>query len=125
MTEFAFAHSRSVAPQHNERLRPLQLMRRFCVGKDHVPDRALLAALDQGYDVGDPLCDAWVAHAQTLPRQGMDLYQRALQHEIEIAKAIRLHRDGAYSFYLKDPDGVIVQVIHHPPIAEQALQSKK
>lgn len=83
MTEFAFAHSRSVAPQHNERLRPLQLMRRFCVGKDHVPDRALLAALDQGYDVGDPLCDAWVAHAQTLPRQGMDLYQRALQHGID------------------------------------------
>ncbi|RMH41010.1 MAG: VOC family protein [Deltaproteobacteria bacterium] len=29
----------------------------------------------------------------------------------------RTHRDGARSFYLRDPDGNRVQIIHHPPIA--------
>lgn len=29
------------------------------------------------------------------------------------------HRDGAYSFYLQDPDGYVVQVIYYPPISEK------
>jgi catechol 2,3-dioxygenase-like lactoylglutathione lyase family enzyme len=29
----------------------------------------------------------------------------------------RLHRDGATSFYMRDPDGIRLQFIHHPPIA--------
>ena len=29
----------------------------------------------------------------------------------------RTHRDGARSFYCKDPAGVTVQMIYHPPIA--------
>ena len=29
----------------------------------------------------------------------------------------RTHRDGARSFYCEDPEGGIVQFIHHPPIA--------
>lgn len=29
----------------------------------------------------------------------------------------RTHRDGARSFYCKDPEGVTVQIIHHPPLA--------
>ena len=31
----------------------------------------------------------------------------------------RTHRDGARSFYVADPDGNRVQVIHHPPISGQ------
>ncbi|MBI1852458.1 MAG: VOC family protein [Planctomycetes bacterium] len=30
----------------------------------------------------------------------------------------KTHRDGARSFYLDDPDGNSIQVIHHPPISE-------
>jgi catechol 2,3-dioxygenase-like lactoylglutathione lyase family enzyme len=30
----------------------------------------------------------------------------------------RTHRDGAKSFYCKEPSGVKVQIIYHPPIAE-------
>lgn len=30
----------------------------------------------------------------------------------------RTHRDGARSFYCLDPEGVTVQIIYHPPIAE-------
>ncbi len=30
----------------------------------------------------------------------------------------RTHRDGARSFYFRDPDGNKVQIIHHPPISQ-------
>jgi catechol 2,3-dioxygenase-like lactoylglutathione lyase family enzyme len=29
----------------------------------------------------------------------------------------RTHRDGARSFYCEDPEGNVVQFIHHPPLA--------
>lgn len=29
----------------------------------------------------------------------------------------RTHRDGARSFYMADPDGIVIQVIYHPPIS--------
>ena len=29
----------------------------------------------------------------------------------------RTHRDGARSLYLAGPEGLVVQIIHHPPIA--------
>lgn len=32
----------------------------------------------------------------------------------------RTHRDGARSFYCYDPDGTLVQIIHHPPICDWA-----
>jgi catechol 2,3-dioxygenase-like lactoylglutathione lyase family enzyme len=35
----------------------------------------------------------------------------------EIAAAPKTHRDGARSFYLRDPDGNTVQMIYHPPLA--------
>jgi catechol 2,3-dioxygenase-like lactoylglutathione lyase family enzyme len=35
---------------------------------------------------------------------------------VRILAAPKRHRDGAYSFYCEDPDGVHVQFIHHPPI---------
>ena len=31
----------------------------------------------------------------------------------------RTHRDGARSCYFKDPDGNVVQIIHHPPISNR------
>jgi catechol 2,3-dioxygenase-like lactoylglutathione lyase family enzyme len=29
----------------------------------------------------------------------------------------RTHRDGARSFYFRDPDGLLIQLIYHPPIS--------
>jgi catechol 2,3-dioxygenase-like lactoylglutathione lyase family enzyme len=29
----------------------------------------------------------------------------------------RTHRDGARSFYFADPEGNVIQIIHHPPLA--------
>jgi len=38
-------------------------------------------------------------------------------HGVTVLKEPRTHRDGARSFYCEDPDGNVVQVIHHPPLA--------
>ncbi len=38
---------------------------------------------------------------------------------VEIAQEPRTHRDGARSLYFRDPDGTLIQLIHHPPIANQ------
>jgi len=37
---------------------------------------------------------------------------------VVIAKELKTHRDGARSYYCKDPDGNVVQMIHHPPLAK-------
>jgi len=39
-----------------------------------------------------------------------------LQQNVEIVKAPKTHRDGARSFYCKDPSGTTVQLIYHPPL---------
>ena len=36
---------------------------------------------------------------------------------VAIVKEPRTHRDGARSFYCRDPDGNTVQLIYHPPLA--------
>ena len=46
--------------------------------------------------------DAWAAH---LEGGGLTL-----------EKPVKTHRDGARSFYVRDPAGVLVQFIHHPPL---------
>ncbi len=40
-----------------------------------------------------------------------------------VLREIKTHRDGAKSFYFPDPDGVIIQMIYHPPIAVRARTS--
>ena len=39
------------------------------------------------------------------------------QNNVEILSEVKDHRDGARSFYCKDPDGNVVQMIYHPPIS--------
>ncbi len=38
-------------------------------------------------------------------------------NHVPIVKQPRTHRDGARSFYCRDPDGNTVQMIYHPPLA--------
>jgi len=46
---------------------------------------------------------AWAAHLEA--------------HGVTLDTKPRLHRDGATSFYARDPEGNGLQFIHHPPIA--------
>jgi len=38
-------------------------------------------------------------------------------NSVEMLSEVKQHRDGARSFYCKDPDGNVVQMIYHPPIS--------
>lgn len=50
----------------------------------------------------------------------VDAWHRFLSaHGVQIQAAPRTHRDGARSFYCRDPDGNTVQMIFHPPIADR------
>ena len=44
-------------------------------------------------------------------------YQYLMAHDVFIVKPPKTHRDGARSFYCRDPDGNVVQIIYHPPLA--------
>jgi catechol 2,3-dioxygenase-like lactoylglutathione lyase family enzyme len=50
--------------------------------------------------------DAWYAHFQA--------------HGVPCEQPPRTHRDGARSFYARDPEGNVLQVIYHPPISDRA-----
>lgn len=44
-------------------------------------------------------------------------YEFLLSNGVEMKSCPRTHRDGARSFYCVGPEGLIVQVIYHPPLA--------
>ena len=48
-------------------------------------------------------------------------HQYLIQHKVEIVKPPKTHRDGARSFYCKDPAGTTVQLIFHPPLQSAFL----
>jgi len=35
----------------------------------------------------------------------------------QIVKPPKQHRDGSYSFYFSDPDGIIIQALYEPTIS--------
>jgi catechol 2,3-dioxygenase-like lactoylglutathione lyase family enzyme len=53
--------------------------------------------------------DAWHAHIRA--------------EKCKIVRELKTHRDGARSFYFEDPDGIIIQMIFHPPVSESAKRS--
>ena len=46
-------------------------------------------------------------------------YEHLVANDVPIVAPPKRHRDGATSLYCKDPDGTVVQIIHHPPIADK------
>jgi catechol 2,3-dioxygenase-like lactoylglutathione lyase family enzyme len=46
-------------------------------------------------------------------------FEFLIANDVPVVKPPRTHRDGARSFYCSDPQGNLVQMIHHPPIARK------
>jgi catechol 2,3-dioxygenase-like lactoylglutathione lyase family enzyme len=44
-------------------------------------------------------------------------YQWAQENKIDIASPPRRHRDGSVSYYIRDPDGNVIQVLYEPSIS--------
>ena len=71
---------------------------------------------EAGRDGGETRLD----HLGFILRRAEDVdawYDFLFANGVEIKAAPRTHRDGARSFYCADPEGNVVQIIHHPPIA--------
>jgi catechol 2,3-dioxygenase-like lactoylglutathione lyase family enzyme len=47
-------------------------------------------------------------------------YAWVVSQKVKILRELKTHRDGARSFYMEDPDGTVIQMIYHPPIANRA-----
>jgi catechol 2,3-dioxygenase-like lactoylglutathione lyase family enzyme len=47
-----------------------------------------------------------------------------VKNNVPVLREIKTHRDGARSFYIADPDGNVVQMIYHPPIADKMKQAE-
>lgn len=67
-----------------------------------VPDAGRLDHI--GIAVAAPAdVDAWAAHLEA--------------HGVALKAAPRTHRDGSRSLYFEAPEGLVVQIIHHAPLA--------
>jgi aryl-alcohol dehydrogenase-like predicted oxidoreductase/catechol 2,3-dioxygenase-like lactoylglutathione lyase family enzyme len=50
-------------------------------------------------------------------------YAWAQANAIEIATALKHHRDGSVSFYIRDPDGNVIQILYEPAISPLSISS--
>ncbi len=48
-------------------------------------------------------------------------WEWANAHRLEVVHPLKHHRDGSVSFYLRDPDGNIVQVLYEPAISPKQI----
>jgi catechol 2,3-dioxygenase-like lactoylglutathione lyase family enzyme len=49
-------------------------------------------------------------------------YRWAAENCLEIARPLRRHRDGSVSYYIRDPDGNVIQILYEPTISPLAIQ---
>ena len=72
-------------------------------------------------------CQAQADARQTVDHIGFIVAQPAevdawheylLAHDVVVVAEPRTHRDGARSLYCRDPAGLQVQVIYHPPLSD-------
>ena len=49
-------------------------------------------------------------------------YEWARNNDVEVAHPLRSHRDGSVSFYVRDPDGHVIQILYEPSISPVNLR---
>jgi catechol 2,3-dioxygenase-like lactoylglutathione lyase family enzyme len=52
-------------------------------------------------------------------------YQWAQANQLDVVHPLKHHRDGSVSFYLRDPDGNVVQVLYEPTISIIRLEREQ
>ena len=51
------------------------------------------------------------------------LYARVVDQGVRIVNHPKKHRDGSYSFYLADPDSIVIQILYEPTISAMRFSS--
>ena len=54
------------------------------------------------------------------PEDVDQIAERIQSHGIPLDQPVKTHRDGARSFYFRDPDGILIQLLYHPPISDES-----
>ena len=70
-----------------------------------------------------PLCESLqrLDHIGFVVRQPEDVDEwanRVRKLGIKLEREPKTHRDGARSFYIRDPDQNLIQILYHPPISQ-------
>ncbi len=50
------------------------------------------------------------------------IFETAKAAQVPIVKPVKRHRDQAYSFYMADPDGNVIQILYEPKISPLKLR---
>ena len=80
-------------------------------------DNLAIHKLPQGQTAGDVQNIHHIGFVVRRP-EDVDAYATRIRElGIPFAQAPKTHRDGARSFYFKDPDGILIQLLYHPPIS--------
>jgi catechol 2,3-dioxygenase-like lactoylglutathione lyase family enzyme len=51
-------------------------------------------------------------------------YQWAQENRLEITRPLRRHRDGSVSYYIRDPDGNVIQILYEPLISPLTINGR-
>lgn len=81
-------------------------------------DNLALHRTDRVFDVVAQILDH-IGFILNTPQDVDAWYDFLLANGVKMKSGARTHRDGARSFYCVGPEGVIVQMIYHPPIADR------
>jgi catechol 2,3-dioxygenase-like lactoylglutathione lyase family enzyme len=54
------------------------------------------------------------------PDQVDEWYAHIKKEGAKVVKELKTHRDGARSFYLEDPDGIVIQILYHIPVSQRS-----
>ncbi len=82
------------------------------LGKDNLALHQIPQGTSLLQDAGHPLDHFGFMIAD---KEGVDISATKMTDAgIDIVKPVRLHRDGSYSFYVKDPDGNLIQFLYDP-----------
>jgi catechol 2,3-dioxygenase-like lactoylglutathione lyase family enzyme len=90
------------------------------------PDNLYLTSGPDNLALHKAVADEWDEGAQRLDHIGFFLesteavdawFDYLNAAGVRMRNGPRTHRDGARSFYCYDPDGTVVQIIYHPPVA--------
>ncbi|HLD16909.1 MAG TPA: VOC family protein [Coxiellaceae bacterium] len=76
-------------------------------------------ALHRAKDGFNPMCDQRLDHIGFIletPESVDAWYKRFEENSVTLLNEPKTHRDGARSFYCKDPAGTAIQMIYHPSI---------
>jgi len=84
-------------------------------------DNLALHKLPPGAEVGKVQTVHHIGFVVKRPENVDQWAERLRGYGISLAQEPKTHRDGARSFYFHDPDGLLIQLIYHPPISDKSL----